>query len=63
MGLPSVFLFCKRKKNHMVYMEKKTKFRPYIEMKLQFLHGLYGGNFFQDLLYYIIKNQRSFYLR
>ena len=29
MGFPSVFLFCtKKKKNHMVYMEKKENFDP-----------------------------------
>ena len=62
MGFPSGFLFCK-KKSQSLYGEKR-KFRPYIETKLQFLHGLYGGiNFFQDFLRYTNKNQRNFYLR
>ena len=61
MGFPSVFLFC-TKKLHGLFGEKR-KLHPYIETKLQFLHGLYGEFFFQDVLCYTYKNQRSFYHR
>ena len=62
MGFQKSFCFVK-KKSYSLYGEKR-KNRPYIETKLQFLHGLYGGiNFFQDFLRYTNENQRNFYLR
>ena len=42
MGFQSVFLFCTKKIIWSIW--RKKKFRSYTETKLQFLHGLYGGN-------------------
>ena len=65
MCFPSVFLFCtkKKKKNDMVYMEKKENFVPILGQNYNFLHGLYGGKLFSNIfLSYTNKNQRNFYL-
>ena len=58
MGFPSVFLFC-TEKSHGLYGEKR-KLRPYMETKLQFLHGLYGGKRFSKIFCAILTKSMEF---
>ena len=57
-GFSKCLLFC-TEKSHGLYGEKR-KLRPYIETKLQFLHGLYGGKRFSKIFCAILTKSMEF---